>query len=79
MELGKIYSCVDANEVTEGSWGYFSNDLAHMKQALKNHKINAYTYYDRLDKVLPEHEPRRFSSADSRLLFSIFCPMRDGF
>lgn len=40
MEFGKIYSAVDADEVKVGTYGYFSDYIASIRERMKSHDIS---------------------------------------
>lgn len=72
-----IYSAVDAERAEEGTYGYFSNTLAPLKESLKKGKTNLYVLYTRLDSVLDPKFERRFCTKNGN--FALFCPLGNYF
>lgn len=75
--MNVIYSAVDADRAEEGTYGYFSNALAPLKESLEKRKINLSVVYARLEVVLNEKFERRFCTNQGN--FALFCPLGNSF
>lgn len=71
----KIYCILNAEEAEEkvGTFGYCSNNLASLEEALKKERTNLSVFYTRLDSVLGRKSERRFCTKNGN--FALFCPL----
>lgn len=60
FDLSKLKTTVNADNVRNGSFGYFGNDLDSIKRAVTQGKTNLKVVYARLNYVLPDNNERRF-------------------
>ena len=73
FDLQSVRTTVTACASDVGTYGYFSNNLASLKQAVEKTKTNLYTFYERLSKIEDTNWERRFTCSIAS--FALFYPM----
>lgn len=72
FDIKNIHSAVNAEECELFTFGYFANDIASIRQTLKNRRVSMRVVYDKLDSILEDKFERRFSCSCGN--FSLFYP-----
>lgn len=76
FDLAQIKTAVNADTAEIFTWGYFSNNLADLRQTVELGRINLRTVYTCLKDILNEKAERRFSTKLGN--FSLFYPLEMG-
>lgn len=72
FDIKNVHTAVNADNCELYNFGYFANDIASLKQTVKNKKSSLRTIYAVLTAVLDEKYERRFSCPYGN--FSLFYP-----
>ena len=57
FDKSKVYTLLNADEVKEGSKGYFADNLEYLKDIVEHERGK---YYDKIDSIEAEGYPFRF-------------------
>lgn len=63
FEPEKMLSVINAEKAEPLMYGYFSNTVASLRQAVEDKRINLKVIYARLEDILDDSNERRFTCA----------------
>ena len=73
FDCNNIKTCVNAETAEMFSYGYFSNDIASLKEAIKEERSSFKVVYTMLNGVFEESREKRFSCAFG--VFALYYPV----
>lgn len=76
----QAFTCITADDLLSNGfianeiYGYFANDLEHLKKAVEENKQNLYCFYGQLTKIMSADNRARFVWDKGDRIFSLFYP-----